>query len=97
MSEVYPAARATVMALTIASFSLGRALGAFLAPRLYNLGFLFNLIAAILLIVAGYFLLRKIHTAGVDDLDARNGEIPNPAVKISHPSQPLSLLRAGFP
>jgi predicted MFS family arabinose efflux permease len=78
MSEVYPAARATVMALTIASFSLGRALGAFLAPRLYNLGFLFNLIAAILLIVAGYFLLRKIHTAGADDLDARNGEIPNP-------------------
>jgi hypothetical protein len=63
------------MALTIACFSLGRAVGAMLAPWLYNLGFLFNLIAAILLIVSGYILLQRIHPAGLDDLDARNGEI----------------------
>ncbi len=74
MSEVYPAARATVMALTVACFSLGRALAAMLAPWLYNLGFLFNLIAAILLIVSGFILLQHIHPAGKDDLDARNGE-----------------------
>lgn len=74
MSEVYPAARATVMALTIASFSLGRALGAMLAPWLYNLGFLFNLIAAIVLVFCGYLLLQKIHPAGKDDQAARNGE-----------------------
>jgi DHA1 family inner membrane transport protein len=80
MSEVFPAARATVMALTIACFSLGRAVGAMLAPWLYNLGFLFNLIAAILLIATGYFLLKHIHPAGQDDLDARNGELTHPGV-----------------
>lgn len=61
MSEVYPAARATVMALTVACFSLGRALGAFLAPRLYQVDFLFNLIASILLILSAFFLLRFVH------------------------------------
>ena len=76
MSEVFPAARATVMALTIACFSLGRAFGAAVAPWLYNLGFLFNLITAIVLIVTGYFLLQRIHPADQDDLDARNGEQP---------------------
>ncbi len=75
MSEVFPAARATVMALTVACFSLGRALAAMFAPWLYNLGFLFNLIAAILLIVSGFILLQHIHPAGQDDLDARNGEV----------------------
>jgi hypothetical protein len=68
------------MALTIACFSLGRAVGAMIAPWLYNLGFLFNLIAAILLIATGYFLLKHIHPAGQDDLDARNGELTHPGV-----------------
>lgn len=75
MSEVFPAARATVMALTVASFSLGRALAAMLAAWLYSHGFLFNLIAAILLIVLGYILLQHIHPAREDDLDARFGEV----------------------
>jgi predicted MFS family arabinose efflux permease len=35
MTEVYPAARATVMAVNIASFSLGRALGALVASPLF--------------------------------------------------------------
>ncbi len=68
MSEVFPAARATVMALTIACFSLGRALSAFLAPHLYEIGFFVNLVAAILMIVLSYFLLQHIHPA-------KNGEI----------------------
>lgn len=75
MSEIFPAARATVMALTIACFSLGRAFGAAIAPWLYNLGFFFNLVAAIVMIVLGYILLQHIHPAAADDLDARNGEI----------------------
>jgi len=75
MSEIFPAARATVMALTIACFSLGRAFGAAIAPWLYDLGFFFNLVAAIVMIVLGYILLQHIHPAAADDLDARDGEI----------------------
>jgi predicted MFS family arabinose efflux permease len=53
MTELLPSARATLLACMVASFSFGRAIGAFLAPRLYNLGFVavtlgavgFNLLA----------------------------------------------------
>jgi predicted MFS family arabinose efflux permease len=53
MTEMLPSARATVLAMNVAGLSLGRALGAFAAPRLYALGFLpvaagavtFNLLA----------------------------------------------------
>lgn len=38
MTEVMPSARATLMATWIASISLGRALGAFLAPSIYQAG-----------------------------------------------------------
>ncbi len=76
MTELFPAARATVMALTIACFSLGRALGAALAPWLYNLGFVFNLLAAVIMVVTGFVLLQHIHPAAADDLDARSGETP---------------------
>jgi predicted MFS family arabinose efflux permease len=57
MTEVLPEARATVLALNVAGLSLGRALGAFTAPRLYALGFwavaagavIFNLLAVLAL------------------------------------------------
>jgi predicted MFS family arabinose efflux permease len=39
MTELLPSARATLMAFNVASLSLGRALGAFIAPRLYELSF----------------------------------------------------------
>ena len=53
MTELLPTARATLMAFNVAGMSLGRAMGAFLAPRLYGLGFVmvssgaivFNLLA----------------------------------------------------
>jgi predicted MFS family arabinose efflux permease len=53
MTEILPSARATLMAFNIAAISLGRAIGAFLAPRLYGWNFwavavsaaLFNLLA----------------------------------------------------
>jgi predicted MFS family arabinose efflux permease len=53
MTELLPTTRATLMAFNVAAMSLGRALGALLAPRLYGLGFLavvlgtfvFNLVA----------------------------------------------------
>ena len=48
MTEILPAARATMMAFNIAAISLGRALGAFLAPRLYGVSFLAVALGAIL-------------------------------------------------
>jgi predicted MFS family arabinose efflux permease len=53
MTELLPSARATLMAFNVASLSLGRAMGAFIAPRLYELSFpavalgaiLFNMLA----------------------------------------------------
>jgi predicted MFS family arabinose efflux permease len=55
MTELLPSARATLLAFNVAGLSLGRAIGAFLAPRLYGLGFmavsagaiLFNLLALV--------------------------------------------------
>ncbi len=48
ISALHPKARATLMALTMSSFSLGRALGAFLSPRLYHWNFAANLVIAVL-------------------------------------------------
>ncbi|GEM_PF-3450230 len=53
MTELAPLARATLMSFNVAALSLGRALGAPLAPFLYHFGFLavaagavgFNLLA----------------------------------------------------
>jgi len=47
MTELLPSARATLMAFNVAAMSLGRAMGAFLAPRLYGLGFLMVALGAI--------------------------------------------------
>jgi len=47
MTELLPSARATLMAFNVASLSFGRAIGAFLAPRLYGLGFLAVALGAI--------------------------------------------------
>jgi len=59
MSEILPQARATLLAFYAASFSLGRAIGSLLSPRLYGLGFAaVALAAAGLNAVAFIFLLR---------------------------------------
>lgn len=64
MSEILPAARATMMAMNISFISLGRALGAILSPFLYNTiqenGILFNAITAILFNLIAFFTLRWI-------------------------------------
>jgi len=64
MTELLPSARATLMACTVAAFSLGRAIGAFLAPRLYTLGFLAVTLGAIgfnLLAFVAVSRLRREH------------------------------------
>ncbi|OGD18775.1 MAG: hypothetical protein A2W03_12375 [Candidatus Aminicenantes bacterium RBG_16_63_16] len=59
MSEILPGARATLLAFYAASFSLGRAIGSLLSPRLYGLGFpAVALTAAGLNAIAFIFLLR---------------------------------------
>ena len=59
MSEILPRSRATLLAFYAASFSLGRAVGALVSPRLYGLGFAaVALTAAGLNAVAFLFLLR---------------------------------------
>ena len=69
MSEILPGARATLMAVNIALLSLGRAAGAWLAPRFFELGashtILFNALAAVgfnLLALLALSFLRKVET-----------------------------------
>ena len=47
MTELLPSARATLMAFNVAALSFGRAIGAFMAPRLYAFGFLAAALGAI--------------------------------------------------
>jgi predicted MFS family arabinose efflux permease len=64
MTEILPGARATLMSFNIAFISLGRAFGAFLAPRLYNASFLAVTAGAILfnlLALAAVTRLAKEH------------------------------------
>jgi predicted MFS family arabinose efflux permease len=59
MSEILPRSRATLLAFYAASFSLGRAAGSLVSPRLYELGFApVTLTAAGLNAVAFLFLIR---------------------------------------
>lgn len=59
MSEVLSSARATVMAATLAAFSLGRMVGALVGPGLYDIGFWAACMGAILLnIVSTFFLFQ---------------------------------------
>lgn len=60
MSEVVPNARATVIAATIACFSLGRMLGALVAPGLYGVSFWASCLAAVGLNFIAMLLLTGI-------------------------------------
>jgi predicted MFS family arabinose efflux permease len=60
MSGVLPEARATVMALNIASISLGRGLGSFIAAPLYAVGFWINALVAALLFLLAIISLRYV-------------------------------------
>lgn len=61
MSEAMPELRATVMASTVASFQIGRAIGAFLGPILYTQwSFAANAAAAVLINLAAIGLLSRL-------------------------------------
>jgi predicted MFS family arabinose efflux permease len=62
MTELLPSARATLMAFNVSALAFGRAIGAFLAPRLYGWGFLAVAIGAVgfnLLALVAVARLRK--------------------------------------
>jgi predicted MFS family arabinose efflux permease len=60
MSEVVPVARATMMAATVAGFSLGRMMGDLIAPSLYQISFWACALTAAALNVIGIILLQQV-------------------------------------
>jgi MFS transporter, DHA1 family, inner membrane transport protein len=60
LTEILPTARATLMGINIATFSLGRALGAFIAPQLYLTGFWVNASAALVFDLLAIYCLSRI-------------------------------------
>ena len=61
MTELVPGARATVMSFNLTGHSLGRALGAFLAPLIYRqFGFLFVALLAVVFNIFGLLALRRL-------------------------------------
>jgi len=65
MTELLPGARATVMAFNLTGHSLGRAIGAFLAPFIYRqLGFLFVALLAIVFNIIALLALRRMQKDG---------------------------------
>jgi predicted MFS family arabinose efflux permease len=66
MSEVFPVARATVMAVTVAFFSLGRMGGSLIGPSLYHAGFWFTCMTSVFLnlsaILIFYFFRNRAST-----------------------------------
>lgn len=65
MTELAPGARATVMAFNVTGHSLGRAIGAFLAPFIYRqFGFLFVAFLAVVFNLIGLLALRRLRKDG---------------------------------
>ena len=65
MTELVPGARATVMAFNVTGHSLGRAIGAFLAPFIYRqFGFLFVALLAIVFNIFGLAALKGLQQDG---------------------------------
>ena len=60
MTEMLPGARATVMSFNLTGHSLGRALGAFLAPILYGVGFQYVTVGVVVFNVLGLLALSRI-------------------------------------
>lgn len=60
MSEVVPAARATMLAMTVAGFSLGRMFGDLIAPGLFGISFWASCLAAVALNLVAAGLLTQV-------------------------------------
>jgi predicted MFS family arabinose efflux permease len=65
MTEMVPGARATVLSFNVTGHSLGRAIGAFLAPLVYRqVGFLFVALLAVVFNIFGLLALRRLQKDG---------------------------------
>ena len=64
MSEVLPNSRATMMAATVAGFSLGRMLGNLVAPGLFEISFWATCLAAVCLNLAAAGMLTQVRVKG---------------------------------
>ena len=60
MTEIMPSARVTLMAFNVAGLSLGRGLGALIAPPIYILGIVFSASAVVLFDFLGFIALLKL-------------------------------------
>ncbi len=67
ISEVAPGARATLLAVNMMIFSLGRGAGALLGPQLYRLGFGANALAAVAFNLVAFFALRGVKESKSED------------------------------
>jgi len=68
ISEILPATRATLMGANTAAYSLGRALGALLAPLLYTFSFQANAITSAGLVLISLFALSRIRLPHSDPI-----------------------------
>lgn len=73
LSEILPEARATLLGVNLATFSLGRALGTLAAPRLYPISFFANVALALALDLLALFLLSRIRLGGQIKQDNQDG------------------------
>ncbi len=60
MTELIPAARATMMSFNVMAFSLGRAIGDLMAPRLYQVSFLAVVLASIVFNLLAFLALSRL-------------------------------------
>jgi predicted MFS family arabinose efflux permease len=76
MTEVLPRARTTLLAAFLAALSLGRSLGAFIAPLLYNWGFFALCLAAAAFNILAIVMLRWVKISPQGNMETANVEIP---------------------
>jgi MFS transporter, DHA1 family, inner membrane transport protein len=67
ITEIMPQARATLMGVNVSAFSLGRAIGALLAPLLYTWSFSANGWAAVVFNLIAFGCLARIHLPGISE------------------------------
>ncbi len=76
MTEVLPRARTTLLAAFLAALSLGRSLGAFIAPFLYNWGFFALCLAAAVFNILAMLMLRRVKISPQGNTGTVDVEIP---------------------
>jgi predicted MFS family arabinose efflux permease len=64
LTELLPAARATLMGFNLAAQSLGRAMGDWLAPRVYEWGFLYVVLGSVLFNLLALAALQRLRRSG---------------------------------